>query len=296
MAAEDPNHVFQPLQITISGQAGSGKSVLIHTICSAIRNLFQRTDACYVCAPTGSAAFSAGGKTIHSLFGIGTKTTADDDISPTLRKRLQAKFANIVALIIDERSLLSSNLLSRMQSYANKTFHRGQNEGTIWGNVPIVLLVGDDFQLPSIDTGAFDALITNVTQLKSLLKQGSRKLGHMRYGQLLFQKAGQKVMSLSVSKRTQSSQSYFRYLLQCLRGATPEHLSEEDISFLASNYHIMSPKFSEDDRKKLAHEALFLFATKQPRNIFNRIRLQETHSATNPVARVRSQTTKKASL
>ena len=293
LAAEDPNHVFQPLQITISGQAGSGKSVLIHTICSAIRNLFQRTDACYVCAPTGSAAFSAGGKTIHSLFGIGTKPTPDDNISPTLRKRLQEKFANIVALIIDERSHLSSNLLSRMHSYASKTFHKGQNEGSIWGNVPIVLLVGDDFQLPSIDTGAFDALISNVTELKSLLRQGSRKLGHMRYGQLLFQEAGQKVMSLSVSKRTQSNQSYFRHLLQCLRGATPEHLSEEDITFLASNYHIMSPKFTEEDRKILAREALFLFATKQPRNIFNRIRLQETHSATNPVARIRSQTTKR---
>ena len=293
MAAENPDHPFEPLQLTISGQAGSGKSVLIHTLCSSIRHLFQRNDACHVCAPTGSAAFSAGGKTIHSLFGIGTQSKPDMTLSATLRKRLQSQFGNIVALIIDERSLLSSELLSKMEHHASTTFHKGQNEGALWGNVPIVLLVGDDFQLPSIQSRAFDILLQNLNDLSNLLKMGSRKLGHLRMGQLLFLNASKKVMNLSVSKRTKKDQAHLRYLLQCLRGESKEQLTEEDITFLSSNYHIMGPQFTEEDRKLLANEALFLFATKQPRNVFNRIRLQETHSAENPVARVKSITTKK---
>ena len=293
MAAENPDHPFEPLQLTISGQAGSGKSVLIHTLCSSIRHLFQRNDACHVCAPTGSAAFSAGGKTIHSLFGIGTQSKPDMTLSATLRKRLQSQFGNIVALIIDERSLLSSELLSKMEHHASTTFHKGQNEGALWGKVPTVLLVGDDFQLPSIQSGAFDILLQNLHGLSNLLKMGSRKLGHLRMGQLLFLNASKKVMNLSVSKRTKKDQAHLRYLLQCLRGESKEQLTEEDITFLSSNYHIMGPQFTEEDRKLLANEALFLFATKQPRNVFNRIRLQETHSAENPVAHVKSITTKK---
>ena len=55
----------------------------------------------------------------------------------------------------------------------------------------------------------------------------------------------------------------------------------------------MGPQFTDNDRKNLVNEALFLFATKQPRNVFNRIRLQETHSANNPVARIKAITSKK---
>ena len=55
-------------RVIIEGKAGSGKSTLIHTIVATVRSTFQRNDVVRVCAPTGSAAFCAGGKTIHQLF------------------------------------------------------------------------------------------------------------------------------------------------------------------------------------------------------------------------------------
>ena len=61
---------FVPLQMTVSGVAGSGKNTLIQTIVSTVRTISQRYDVIRVCAPTGSAAFSAGGETIHRLFQI----------------------------------------------------------------------------------------------------------------------------------------------------------------------------------------------------------------------------------
>ena len=74
--------------MTICGQAGSGKSVLIKTLLTVIRKMFGRNDVCYICAPTGSAAFQAGGQTIHSLFGIKARTFKDNP-SQELQDKLQ---------------------------------------------------------------------------------------------------------------------------------------------------------------------------------------------------------------
>ena len=81
---------FQPLRLTICGQAGSGKSVLIKTLVSVIRTMFSRNDCCYVCAPTGSAAYQAGGQTIHSLFGI-KSTRANYSAPPSLQQKTITK-------------------------------------------------------------------------------------------------------------------------------------------------------------------------------------------------------------
>ena len=62
-------------RLTMSGAGGSGKSVLINTIASVVRKAFGRSDAVHVCGPTGSAAFNAGGVTMHRLFGIAKRHT-----------------------------------------------------------------------------------------------------------------------------------------------------------------------------------------------------------------------------
>ena len=40
---------FEPLRLTVTGVAGSGKSTFIHTLVTAIRRLFQSEDAVAVC-------------------------------------------------------------------------------------------------------------------------------------------------------------------------------------------------------------------------------------------------------
>ena len=50
---------FKPLRCTIMGQGGSGKSVLLNTITSVVRNLFQRNDVIKIACPTRTAAFNA---------------------------------------------------------------------------------------------------------------------------------------------------------------------------------------------------------------------------------------------
>ncbi len=66
---------FTPLRMTLCGVAGSGKSTLINTLVTAIRKITGKINSVYVCGPTGSAAFNAGGETCHRLFGIKSRLT-----------------------------------------------------------------------------------------------------------------------------------------------------------------------------------------------------------------------------
>ena len=148
---------FTPLRMTLCGVAGSGKSTLINTFVSIVRTITQKTDSVYVCGPTGSAAFNAGGETCHRLFNIkGRQNNAE--LSAQALKTLMSKLENTIVLIIDERSMVSALLLGTMEDYCRQAAFRGTNRNQSWGGLPIVILVGDDYQLPSIDQGAFYCL------------------------------------------------------------------------------------------------------------------------------------------
>ena len=60
--------------MTISGAGGTGKSVLIKTLITTARRMFQSNEVAFIRAPTSSASHNAGGKTNHKLFGINLQT------------------------------------------------------------------------------------------------------------------------------------------------------------------------------------------------------------------------------
>ena len=67
---ESSSEPFHPLRLTVKGLAGSGKTVLINTVITVIREMFGVNDSVQVCAPTGSAASNIRGSTIHNLLEV----------------------------------------------------------------------------------------------------------------------------------------------------------------------------------------------------------------------------------
>lgn len=252
--------------------------------------MFQRNDVIQVCAPTGSAAFSAGGETIHRLFGVRVHRPKLL-LNSTSREKLQSKFANLLVLIIDERSMLSSELFGIMEAYANQAAHNGMNPSKPWGAIPIIILVGDDYQLPPIHKGAFDALgdiQQTIDQLNHIHRPTTNQL--IARGHVQFRVFAQQVMFLQSSQRVLPGQERLAQLLQGVRSESDASLSSTDIDFLATNFHSMNPHFSDEDRKSICKDALFLFANKKPKRLLNKQKLIESHSEKHPVARIKSKT------
>jgi len=148
----DKNYV--PIRATVMGCGGTGKSYIINSILTIIRQITRSNATLMVGAPSGTAAFNVQGSTLHHLLGINV-ARPEDNITQKVQEKLQSQFRNVLCLIIDERSMLSSKVLGAAERNIRKTVYNGQNSQEIWGGIPVVVMLGDDYQLwPVIDEGA----------------------------------------------------------------------------------------------------------------------------------------------
>ncbi len=140
------------IRMIISGKAGSGKSTLVKTLVTLLRRMFQFNNVIQVAAPTGGAANGIGGQTIHRLFACSINKTAKT-LSQKEEERLLQSLRSTLALVFDERTMISSKLLAENESHTKHTAHGAKNKNQSWGGIPIVIMVGDEKQLHSIQRG-----------------------------------------------------------------------------------------------------------------------------------------------
>jgi hypothetical protein len=68
--AGDQKSKFVPLRLTVLGAAGTWIFLIINTIFSHMRFMFDDNDVVHVVAPTGMAAFNVLGETLHRFAGL----------------------------------------------------------------------------------------------------------------------------------------------------------------------------------------------------------------------------------
>ncbi len=133
---------------------GTGKSFIINTIISIVQKMTQQNDTIQVGAPTGAAAFNVQGSTLHRLLGINV-SHPEESLHETTKEQLKSRLTNLLCLMIDKQSMLSSIILAVTERNVRECVFSGLNSKEIWGGVPVVLLFGDGYQLfPVIDKGA----------------------------------------------------------------------------------------------------------------------------------------------
>lgn len=135
----DPGHVF------ITGRAGTGKSVVLRTF------MVETHKKVLVCAPTGVAALNVDGMTIHNLMGLGTGMPPDSTVDIQMVRRKKSVLLEADALVIDEVSMVSSDLLDAM----DRTLRAVRNEPEPFGGLQIIMF-GDLYQLPPVKTQEFE--------------------------------------------------------------------------------------------------------------------------------------------
>lgn len=123
----------------VTGGAGTGKSTFIREL----RERFPGKNS-VVLAPTGVAALTAGGQTIHSFCRLPLRPVMPDDAREADDPKL---IQAIELLIIDEVSMVRADVLDGVDAFLRLNRRRQEPFGGVQ-----VVLVGDLFQLPPVVT------------------------------------------------------------------------------------------------------------------------------------------------
>ena len=136
--------------VFITGPGGTGKSTIIKYLANEWTTLgggTQRVCTIGITAMTGAAAVLINGQTLHSYLGIGLGKDSVDDLVIKImnRSKIKKNWDDLDILVVDEISMLSDDLLIKLNKVAKKI---RANENP-FGGIQLVF-AGDFLQLPCI--------------------------------------------------------------------------------------------------------------------------------------------------
>lgn len=195
-------------------------------------------------------------------------------------KKLLQKFTTTLLIMIDERSLLSSKQLAYINRICKGVMYGKRRPHKAFGGVLFFLLLGDDFQVPPIEHGPFSAFIKNPSNLSDMTKEGNE----------LFLKFGKTTMHLSSQHRVQPDNREMIQILEKLRNETENSQLTQNQLKRILQLSLQHHRYSIQQIQAIKKESIHIFANKEPRDSFNRNKLQDLNSETNPVALIQSET------
>jgi len=203
------NYMKEGKNIFLTGPSGSGKSKVINLF----KKLYESEKNIAITSTTGVSAILIGGTTLHSYLGIGLGTGDVEDMVNSIMKntRIRQRWRELDVLIIDEVSMLSPNLLDKLESVARivrrtkpkRILLEDEEVEKVFGGIQLILS-GDLLQLPVVgdtDSFVFDAKCWNVcvdkvVELNKIMRQNDSEfqeiLNELRIG--VVSKNGRKIL------------------------------------------------------------------------------------------------------
>ncbi len=132
----------------------------------------------------------------------------EESLQETTREQLKSQLTNLLCLMIDEGSMLSSIILAITERNVRECVFKGQHSKEIWGGVLVVLLFGDNYQLfPVIDEGAIQGYsrMNNKSQQTPTTKMTSSQLLCQRGTYLFTQIMSETVFPLDKNYRVKNN-------------------------------------------------------------------------------------------
>ena len=276
---------YKPLRATISGMGGCGKSLIINTIISIIRELTDSNNTVQVAAPSGSAAYNVKGCTLHSLLGINVQVPWQS-LNDERKKQLSWKLKELLVLMVDERSMLNSHVTFGAEEHVRECAFNGHNRRERWGGVPVVLLFGDDYQLPPTDKkgaiNGFHKFHNNKRPETMTSRSKNNQICEYEGCQILIDMMTEEVFMLTRNFRTTDKED--SDLMNRMRvGDQTMEDADRLINLHISNYPSSFREKIEDDPK-----TLWAFAKRDDmnkKNVDMLVKTQKRHGV--PIARLR---------
>jgi ATP-dependent DNA helicase PIF1 len=196
--------------VSLDGEGGTGKTYLIACITSTMAEMALGAgvpNPLVKCAPTGVSANLINGKTLHSQFNIpiSAKNGQIPPLSASARQQVQAIFRHARYVIIDEKSMVSLELLAWIHQRCGEALP--QHASLPFAGLNIIL-AGDFWQLPPVGRNA----LFNLSEKRTLVDDTGAKLYRMHFN---------KTVELdTVMRQVGDSQKLFREALSRLRRGT----------------------------------------------------------------------------
>lgn len=187
---EGGEHIF------VTGRAGTGKTTLLHLL----RDTTERNVA--VVAPTGLAAISVGGQTIHSFFRLPPRFVDTRELK-AMRHTQVMKALDL--LVIDEVSMVRADLMDGI----DQVLRRNRRRDEPFGGVQLAMF-GDLWQLPPVVREA---------ELKEYFDETYG--GPYFFQALVWRETGGRSVDLGTIYR-QRDDAGFRRILQHIRDGEPD--------------------------------------------------------------------------
>jgi ATP-dependent DNA helicase PIF1 len=239
------NAIEQGKNIFLTGPGGTGKSYLIEYLKTT---LVDKKIA--VTALTGCAAIllGCGAKTLHSWAGIGLGKETVEELVKKIRKNTRARknWKDYDILIIDEVSMMSSDLFDKLENIA-RMIRRSEAP---FGGMQVVLS-GDFFQLPPVLSTqfAFEAASwSRVVDLSVELDEVKRQsdpifkdiLNAARRGRL----TDEHLAILRTRKGLDWKAEKIRPTLLFSRRADVDRINDANLKALAGPFRTYTPRFT----------------------------------------------------
>lgn len=119
---------FAPLRLTVRGSAGAGKSFLIKCLCNTVSKVFGGNRVVEVAGPTGAVAYNVGGETLHRKWGINPHNP-DAEPGESMMEKLRDAFRRTLVIVIDERSMLTADVVGAAERNTSRCTHGGSQVG-----------------------------------------------------------------------------------------------------------------------------------------------------------------------
>ncbi|KAF7335864.1 ATP-dependent DNA helicase PIF1 [Mycena sanguinolenta] len=148
------DHAVTGNSLFYTGNAGTGKSALLHELISRMKRTRPKLGAVAVTATTGLAACNIGGTTLHSFTGIGVGTETAEEAAERIRKigAVRMRWYVVKVLIVDEVSMLDAQLFGQVGS--SRLLDEEELAAIRWypstSHSFFLIVTGDFFQLPPV--------------------------------------------------------------------------------------------------------------------------------------------------
>ncbi len=207
--------------------------------------------------------------------------------------RLKEHFKFTLMLIFDERSMLSAPVLGAVERNCRQLMHNGMNHNQIFGFVPIILLFGDDHQLPSINKfgngkGATWIFDDNLKRINHTSGRNTKSRLMERRGFDHFISLAENVIEFRTTHRIQQGQTELNAILKNM--TTNGRVTDTQARILMDRHLGSSGNITQLRKQWLDENATWIMPTNEQVLEKNFSKMQQLVTKENPICNILAKT------